>query len=81
MALELRGTRTTSIDGQPVPSQCDPDSLYVQLSRCDPLDGIMLLSKAREQDFMQSTVPSEMAQAEMRLKQVSEETIREAEEI
>ncbi|KAH0538928.1 hypothetical protein FGG08_004519 [Glutinoglossum americanum] len=33
VALELRGTRTTNIDGQAVPSQCDPSSLYVQLSR------------------------------------------------
>ena len=29
VALELRGTRTTIIDGQAVPIQCDPYSLYV----------------------------------------------------
>ena len=29
VALELRGTRTTNICGQAVPSQCDPYSLYV----------------------------------------------------
>ncbi|RKK84509.1 hypothetical protein BFJ68_g17351, partial [Fusarium oxysporum] len=46
VALELRGTRTTNIDGKMVPSQCDPYSLYVQLSRCPSLDGIMLVSKA-----------------------------------
>ncbi|KAF2195841.1 hypothetical protein K469DRAFT_722885 [Zopfia rhizophila CBS 207.26] len=51
VALELRGTRTTTIDGQAVPTQCDPYSLYVQLSRCRSLDGIMLISKARERDF------------------------------
>lgn len=51
VALELRGTRATGIDGQAVPAQCDPYSLYVQLSRCKSLDGIMLLSKARERDF------------------------------
>jgi hypothetical protein len=45
VALELRRTRTTNIDGQTVPSQCDPYSLYVQLSRCQSLDGIMLISK------------------------------------
>lgn len=33
VALELRGTRTTNFDGQAVASQCDPYSLYVQLSR------------------------------------------------
>lgn len=79
MALELRGTRTTNIDGQAVPSTCDPYSLYVQLSRCKSLDGIMLLSKARERDFIGNTVPEEMAQAEQRLERLSEETIRAAE--
>ncbi|KAH8743569.1 hypothetical protein F5883DRAFT_634381 [Diaporthe sp. PMI_573] len=48
VALELPGTRTTNIDGQAVPSARDPYSLYVQLSRCRSLDGIMLLSEARE---------------------------------
>jgi hypothetical protein len=38
VALELRGTRTTNIDGQTMTSQCDPYSLYVQLSRCRSLD-------------------------------------------
>lgn len=79
MALELRGTRTTNIDGQAIPSQCDPYSLYVQLSRCKSLDGIMLLSKPREHDVVGNTVSAEMAQAELRLEQLSEETIREAE--
>ncbi|EJT68997.1 hypothetical protein GGTG_13394 [Gaeumannomyces tritici R3-111a-1] len=79
VGLELRGTRTTNIGGQAVPSTCDPYSLYVQLSRCRTLDGITLLSKAREQDFVGNTVPEEMAQAEQRLEQLSEETIRAAE--
>ncbi|KAM4066730.1 PIF1 protein [Hirsutella rhossiliensis] len=48
VALELRGTRTTNVGGRAVPSQCDPYSLYVQLSRCPTLDGIMLVSKVRE---------------------------------
>ncbi|PVH91414.1 hypothetical protein DM02DRAFT_507353, partial [Periconia macrospinosa] len=52
VALELRGTRTMNIDGQSVPSPCDPYSLYVQLSRCRSLDGIMLLSKVRERDMV-----------------------------
>ncbi|KAG7408675.1 hypothetical protein Forpe1208_v012278 [Fusarium oxysporum f. sp. rapae] len=79
VALELRGTRTTNIDGQAVPSQCDPYSLYVQLSRCRTLDGIMLLSRAREHDLIGNTVPAEMAQAELRLEQLSEETLKGAE--
>jgi hypothetical protein len=79
VALELRGTRTTNIDGLLVPSQCDPYSLYVQLSRCRSLDGIMLLSEARERDLVGNTVPAEMAQAELRLEELSEGTIRQAE--
>ncbi|RKK86029.1 hypothetical protein BFJ68_g17175 [Fusarium oxysporum] len=79
VALELRGTRTTNIDGLLVPSQCDPYSLYVQLSRCRSLDGIMLLSEARERDFVGTVVPVEMAQAELRLEEMSEQTVRQAE--
>ncbi|RSL42534.1 hypothetical protein CEP54_015452 [Fusarium duplospermum] len=60
VVLELRGTRTTNVGGQAVPSTCDPYSLYVQLSRCRSLDGIMLLSKARERDFVGNMVPEEM---------------------
>ncbi|XP_044717275.1 PIF1-like helicase domain-containing protein [Hirsutella rhossiliensis] len=51
VALELRGTRTTNVGGRAVPSQCDPYSLYVQLSRCPTLDGIMLVSEVQERDF------------------------------
>ncbi|KAM4067941.1 PIF1-like helicase [Hirsutella rhossiliensis] len=47
VALELRGARTTTVDGRAVPSPCDPYSLYVQLSRCPTLDGIMLVSEVR----------------------------------
>jgi hypothetical protein len=79
VALELRGTRTTSVGGQAVPSTCDPYSLYVQLSRCRSLDGVMLLSKARERDFVGNKVPEQMMQAEQRLEQLSEKTIRAAE--
>lgn len=79
VALELRGTRTTNIDGQTVPSQCDPYSLYVQLSRCPSLDGIMLLSKARERDFVGNKVPDNMVAAEKRLEMLSDATIRGAE--
>ncbi|KAG7403673.1 hypothetical protein Forpe1208_v016246 [Fusarium oxysporum f. sp. rapae] len=61
VALELRGTRTTNIDGQAVPSQCDPYSL------------------AREHDLIRNTVPAEMTQAELRLQQLSEETLKGAE--
>jgi hypothetical protein len=78
VALELRGTRTTNIDGQIVPAHCDPYSLYVQLSRCSSLDGIMLLSKARERDIVGNTVPEHMMMAEKRLEKQCEITIREA---
>jgi hypothetical protein len=50
--LELRGTRKTNVDGEAVPTQGNLYSWYVQLSRCRSLDGIMLLSKARERDFL-----------------------------
>jgi hypothetical protein len=79
VALELRGTRTTVVNGEAVPSQCDPYSLYVQLSRCRSLDGIRLLSRARERDMVGNTVPESMAAAEKRLEQLSEATIGEAE--
>jgi hypothetical protein len=79
VALELRGTRTTNIDGQAVPTQCDPYSLYVQLSRSRSLDGIALISKARERDFVGNKVPENMVAAEEILELLSEATIREAE--
>ncbi len=79
VALELRGTRTTSIRGQAVPSQCDPYSLYVQLSRCPSLDGITLLSEARESDFVGNKVPGNMILAEERLERLSDATIRRTE--
>ena len=78
VALEQRGTRTTEVNGEAVPSQCDPYGLYVRLSRCPSLDGIMLLSKARERDVV-NTIPENMAAAEKRLEVLSEATIREAE--
>jgi hypothetical protein len=45
VALKLRWTRTTNIDGQAVPTQYDPYSLYVPLSRCRSLNNITLISK------------------------------------
>ncbi|KJZ69562.1 hypothetical protein HIM_11055 [Hirsutella minnesotensis 3608] len=78
VALELRGTRTTNLRGRMVPSHCDPYSLYVQLSRCPTLDGIMLVSKARERDLVGNRVPEEMSAAQARLEELSEKTIREA---
>ena len=79
VALELRGTRTTVVQGKAVPSQCDPYSLYVQLSRCPSLDGVMLLSRARERDIVGNTVPENEAAAEKRLVQPSEATVTDAE--
>jgi hypothetical protein len=80
VALELRGTKTLQVGGQVVPSQCDPYSLYVQLSRSRSLEGIMLLSKVRARDVIGNTVPENMVAAEKRLEELSEATIREAEE-
>lgn len=78
LALELRGMRVTNVGGQMVPSQCDPYSLYVQLSRCPSLDGIMLVSKVRERDLVGNTVPEDMTAAEARLGELSRKTIDEA---
>ena len=79
VALELRGTRTAVAEGKTVPIRCDPYSLYVQLSQCQSLNGVMLLSKARERDIVGNTVPENMTAAETRLAQLSEATVREAE--
>ncbi|PVH90925.1 hypothetical protein DM02DRAFT_647465 [Periconia macrospinosa] len=79
VALELLGTRTMNIDGRAVPSPCDPYSLYVQLSRCPSLDGIMLMSKVRERDFVGNKVPESMVAAEERLESLSNATVEEAE--
>ncbi|XP_044722208.1 PIF1 protein [Hirsutella rhossiliensis] len=57
VALELRGARTTTVEGRAVASPCDPYSLYVQLSRCPTLDGIMLVSEVRERDLIGTGCP------------------------
>ncbi|XP_044715146.1 PIF1 protein [Hirsutella rhossiliensis] len=77
VALELRGTRTTKVDGRAVPSQCDPYSLYVQLSRCRTLDGITLVSRCGR-DLVGNRVPEEMTAAQARLEVLSERTVEEA---
>jgi hypothetical protein len=79
MVLELRGTRTTVVNGEAFPNQCDPYSLYVQLSRYPSLDGIILLSKAREWDVVGNNIPEDIAAAEKRLQQLSEITISRVE--
>jgi hypothetical protein len=79
VALELRGTRTTNVDGEAVPTQCDPYSLYVQLSRCRSLSGITLVSEARLRDFIGNNVPENMTAAEDELELLSNATIRDAE--
>ncbi|KAJ6437599.1 ATP-dependent DNA helicase PIF1 [Purpureocillium lavendulum] len=78
VALELRGTRTTNVGGRAVPAQCDPYSLYVQLSRCRTLDGIMLVSRVRERDLVGNQVPDEMRSAQARLQELSDKTLGEA---
>ena len=79
VGLELRGTRATNIDGEMVRSQCDPYSLYVQLSRPRWLKDVMLLCKVRERDFVGNKVPKDMMAAEERLELLSDATIAEAE--
>ncbi|KAM4055498.1 PIF1 protein [Hirsutella rhossiliensis] len=66
------------MDGTVVPSQCDPYGLYVQLSRCRTLDGIMLVSKVRDRDLVGNRVPEEMTAAQARLEVLSERTVEEA---
>ncbi|RKK06850.1 hypothetical protein BFJ65_g18403 [Fusarium oxysporum f. sp. cepae] len=78
VVLELRGARTTNIGGEPVPAQCDPYSLYVQLSRCRTIEGITLLSEVRERDFVGNRVPENMVAAEEKLEKLSDKTIRDA---
>jgi len=79
IALELRRTKTTIVNSKAVLSQCNPYSLYIQLLQCLLLDGIILLSKAQEQDIVDNTVPEVITAAEKRLEQLSEATIREVE--
>ncbi|KAM4062395.1 PIF1-like helicase [Hirsutella rhossiliensis] len=78
VALELRGARMTTVEGRAVPSSCDPYSLYVQLSRCPTLDGIMLVSEVRERDLVGNRVPEEMTAAQARLEELSRQTTQEA---
>ncbi|OAQ59512.1 ATP-dependent DNA helicase PIF1 [Purpureocillium lilacinum] len=78
VALELRGTRTTNVGGRTVASPCDPYSLYVQLSGCPTLDGIMLVSRARERDLIGNRVPGEMSAAQGRLEELSTKTVERA---
>ncbi|KAM4067871.1 PIF1-like helicase [Hirsutella rhossiliensis] len=78
VALELRGARTTTVEGRAVASPCDPYSLYVQLSRCPTLDGIMLVSEVRERDLIGNRVPGEMTAAQARLEELSKQTTQEA---
>ncbi|OAA37016.1 hypothetical protein NOR_07292 [Metarhizium rileyi] len=81
VALELRGTRTSNVDGRVMSPHCDPYSLYVQLSRCRTLNGIMLLSKVRERVLVGNRVPEEMTEemtaAQARLWKLSEKTVGE----
>jgi hypothetical protein len=79
VALELRGTRAMNVDGKTVLTQCDPYSSYVQPSRCQSSDGIMLLSKARKRDLVGNKVPDNMIAAEERLEPMGNATIRDAE--
>ena len=78
-ALQLHGARTTTVDGQAIPSQCEAYSLYVQLSRCTSLEGMMLLSEMRERDFVGNVVPDNMVSAEKELDLLSDATVLDAE--
>jgi hypothetical protein len=55
-----------------------PYSLYVQLSRCSRLDGIMLLSKVRQRDFVGNKVADSIVAAAERLDLLSGATIKDA---
>jgi hypothetical protein len=66
------------VDGQVIPSQDDPYSSYVQLSRSRTLDSIMLLSEARKRDIVGNIVPESIIAVEERLEELSERTILEA---
>lgn len=79
VALDLRGTRTTNVNGETIASRCDPYSLCVQLSRCGWLNRIMLVSKVRERDFVGNNVPKDMMAAVEKLESLSNTTIRDAE--
>jgi hypothetical protein len=68
------------VEGKAIASQCDPYSLYVQLSRCSSLEGIKLLTRVREKDIVGNKVPGDMIAAEERLEQLSQATIRAEEE-
>lgn len=75
VGLELRGNRSTVVQGISIASQCDPYSLYVQLSQCQRLRNIRLLSEVRERDIVGNCIPEAMARAEERLIRLSDKTI------
>jgi hypothetical protein len=52
---------------------------FVQLSRRQSLDGIMLVSKEREKDFVSNKVHQSMIAAEMRLELLNNVTVEETE--
>jgi hypothetical protein len=74
VALDISGNRLRNGET----GRCDPYSVYVQLSRSRSLRNVVLLSQAREQDFIGNKVPDEMAQAERMLENLSEETLQAA---
>ena len=51
----------------------------MQMSRCRLLDGITLISKARERDFVSNKVPKNIVAAKERLELLSEVIIRDVE--
>lgn len=53
-------------------------ALTMHISWCRTLDGIMLLPRIRERDFVGNTVPENMTAAEKRLEQLREATIADA---
>ncbi|KAM4058276.1 PIF1 protein [Hirsutella rhossiliensis] len=77
VALELRGARTTTVEGRAVASPCDPYSLYVQLAVPDARRHHARVGGA-ERDFIGNRVPKEMTAAQARLEELSGLTTREA---
>ena len=72
--LKLRGTWTSNVNREPVPLSYNPCSLYIQLSHCPTLDGIILLFKVKERDFIENMALYSIAMARKCLDKLSEAT-------
>ncbi|KAI8626699.1 hypothetical protein F5Y19DRAFT_487906 [Xylariaceae sp. FL1651] len=69
----------TKISRKTVLSSEQDGQLFWNYGTPESLDGIMLLSRARERDIVDNTTPESMAVADKGLEQLSEATFRDAE--